>query len=148
MADFQVSKDENRRLLGIVEPGRYFVEVKRSEFKHSRTKGDPMFEIDLHEVGSGRFIVKDRLMLGGRGYGMGKKRLEVLGAIPRGCEDFEVNASALVGLRGFVHTMIEEYQGQQQVKINTDEGEIGYEPSSAPKGDDEAAIKDSGDVPF
>lgn len=93
---------------GLPAPGKYLAEVQKSEEKQSAS-GDPMFNIQFKDVETGSLLCFDTIMLGGRGIGIGHKKLLLLGAVLPNDPVHEVFAEDLIGKRVWLDIVHEPY---------------------------------------
>lgn len=136
---------------GLAAPGRYYAEVKDAKEKISKSSGVPMFEVYFKDVETGSGLCYDNIMLGGRGAGIGVKKLKCLDAVleEEGKYVLPDDAAELIGRRCCITIKHEKYtdnNGNAKTKaaIDFDVGEsFGYEPEGESKkvsthpGDDE-----------
>lgn len=115
--------------------GTYLGNVSKAEEFTSRS-GHPGLKLEFGCVHEGAtFTVRDTIMLGGGGWGMGRARLTALG-VP---EDFTGNLDPLdlVGRQVYIHLTHEEYTGRggetrKNLKPNPGKGShSGYSPEGS-----------------
>ncbi len=94
--------------------GEYLVEVKESEEKKS-SKGDPYFSVVFKLVADGKFVCYDTIMLRGKGWGIGRSKLQALGFDEK---DDMIEAHNLVGRRCYASTEEKTYQGKRSLKVD------------------------------
>lgn len=150
MVDIDMSREPESNLL----VGTHLWTVKNARVEKSKTSGENMLVLTLK---SGESEMTDRAMLGGGGWGIGKKKLLALG-LPA---DFKgaLDPIQFIGAKVWCATKIEPYQGIdkktgqprtfQSLKVDVDQlTHAGYQPEAMvpagctapvegwPKGDD------------
>ena len=151
----RVNMNDEGEGFALREPGAYLAEVEDVEERMSKA-GDPFFSLKLRAVGDGTFLCFDVLMLGGKGWGMGRAKLVALG-VPDNYEG-DLTPGMLIGKRVMAHTTIETYQGKDRVKVNSNAGHYcGFdvagaspatEPVHAPQGQRSGILGPDEDTPF
>ena len=118
-----------------LKPGWYNVEVGQVDDKIAKT-GVPMLTLGLviidgeHE---GREVnYADNIMLGGKGAGIGKKKLKAFGIDISGGEEFD--PATLRGRRAQAYLHYEEYKGQDNLRVKLNAGSCGYSPLATNEG--------------
>jgi len=97
----------------LTEPGVYMAEVASAKEKTSST-GNPMIAVTLVAAHfKKRPLCMDYIMLRGKGWGLGKKKLEALGVEP-GTK--EISPGELVGRRTYVVLVEDVYDGKKKLK--------------------------------
>jgi len=98
-------------------PGIDLWEIMKSEDEKS-SKGDAMLSLKLFRVSNKADHIFDSVMLAGNGWSIGKKKLGAL--LPA---DFKGNLDPLnlVGVRLWVSTTIDSYNGKERLKVNISE---------------------------
>lgn len=144
----------------VMRAGCYLAEVVTAEEKRAKTSGNPMISLRWVAVDHGRqHLAWDNLLLGGKGKGIGLRRLEALG-VERGTKNIDVNK--LVGRQCYIHLVEEEYQGKKKLAVALDRGthmgysaqkpDVGVIEQETPSnvGDDffSPSEDEGGDVPF
>ena len=110
-----------------VKPGRYPVVISAAIEKKSRSTGKLMWEISLRSASHGGDIATDRLMLQGKGVGITKRKLRVLGFSPDDPAHRELDAEDLLGKRFEVELIEEEYGDTKSMRADINAGEnCGY----------------------
>ena len=121
-------------------PGAYDVEVLYAKKKESRN-GNMMVMVGLGEPGADRSFAWDYIMLSGKATNMGRKKATALG-VP---EDMPIGEETLKGKRATVHCIVEEYNGEEQLKVDINATEwCGYEPEAQPYNEAPDAGRDEG----
>jgi hypothetical protein len=113
MVRYTAEDVKNNESSGLPAPGTYLAEVdaKGTELRHSKRSGDPMFNVAFKDVQTGKLLCYDTIMMGGRGVGIGHKKLIVLGVVDPDAEEWDVEAIHLVGRRVNLTIKHEEYTG-------------------------------------
>lgn len=114
-----------------MEAGIYNVEVADAEEKTSAA-GNSYFNIRLKDIGSGKSLCFDILMLNGKGIRIGLAKLSRLGFVPG--EDNEIVAAQLIGKRAWVSVKNDTYEGKTRlvVDINAKTSGCGYWTEAEP----------------
>lgn len=135
----------------MMPPGIYLCEVIEAREGVSKKTGDPYFRLDLAAVDFGRKkICDDILMLGGKGAGIGLRKLMALGIEKGSTLD---SAHELLGKRVYARVDVEEWEksdgtsGKQlKVNIKAPSSDMGYWPlSNVPDG---VTVPGEDDTPF
>ena len=88
-----------------------------------------------------RSFAWDYIMLSGKATNMGRKKATALG-VP---EDMPIGEETLKGKRATVHCIVEEYNGEEQLKVDINATEwCGYEPEAQPYNEAPDAGRDEG----
>jgi len=127
-----------------VKPGRYLAEVERVEEGTSRA-GDPLLRLHLREArGAKRTVCRDTVMLAGKGWSIGKRKLHALQID----ETTEVlKPSLLIGRLVWVNVVEREYDNKRFNEVDIDASRwAGYEPEE-PESLTEAEIEGKANVP-
>lgn len=111
---------------GSLKPGVYLATVRDCSVERSKKSGAEMFKLTLQALD--RKLCYDYVMLGGEGWSMGKAKLTALGF--RKETDSEIDPYQVVGLKVYVATATEEYQGKVRLKVDGKRGHAGYWPIS------------------
>lgn len=144
--------------------GVYLAEIAGAEEKASRSKGDPMFIVRFDAVDFGSsHLADDVVMLGGKGWSIGRAKLEALGFDESAAE---IAAGELIGRRVYLRLAYkdEEYDGKtfRNLRVETrfrPEFSSGYWPDGDDPpdvrvmrpgggGDDDPGLLDVSDAPF
>lgn len=136
----------------MMPPGVYLVEVSEAREGVSKKSGDPYFKLDLVAVDFQRKkLCDDILMLGGKGAGIGLRKLIALG-IERGA--MLDSAHELIGKRVYARVDVEEWEksdgtsGKQlKVNIKAPGSDMGYWNVKTPP-DGVTVPGDVDDTPF
>ena len=109
-----VKLDMNAPVPGDAPAGAYLADVKNVISKFSAKSSEPMLEVTFACRYSEPFEVMDYIMLGGRGWGMGRSKLTALG-VPK---DFsgDLDPTSLIGRRVILHLTVNEYTDAQGTK--------------------------------
>jgi hypothetical protein len=139
---------------GQAPEGVYLAEVKSAVPKASKSSGEMMLEmVYLCRHESDAFEVRDYIMLGGKGWGMGHAKLCALG-IPK---DFEgdLDPTDLIGKRVHLHLVEEEYTNQRTGRtsknLRPDAGagtHAGYSPEDDQEAKEAPAVAEPDSTPF
>ena len=123
---------DDANLSSVPPPGRYLAEVKKCEERVSKGGlGDPMFSVEFKSVDTGEHLCFDVIMMGGRGIGIGHKKLIQLGVVEDGEDNYEVDAHQLIGKRCVLTLKHETYNKKTNAKPDFEANEtFGYEPES------------------
>lgn len=120
---------------GILPVGVHLMRIAKVEdnFKGKpfvSAKGDPYWRVTLEAVDNHEQTAEDVFMLGGRGRGMTKKKLELLG-FP---ENADVETYALRGLCCYCSILHDEYKGEMRAKVDgsADGSTFGYWSEMSP----------------
>lgn len=87
---------------GMLPGGTYLAEVRNDAKEKDSAKGDPYFAVTFKVAEgerAGEFLCNDAIMLGGKGFGIGMKKLRALGFDVDSKDDLEIEASDLIGRR-------------------------------------------------
>lgn len=134
-----INLDMNAPVEGQYDEGTYFMEVLDVDTKTARS-GDVMLKLTLRGVHERGLDVKDTIMLGGRGWGIGRAKLTALG-VP---ETFsgELHPSDLVDRRVYVFLKNEDWTPMDgknagktftNLRVDISQGtHSGYQPESNP----------------
>jgi hypothetical protein len=96
---------------GLAAPGRYLAEVVKCEEKNSNKTGEPYFNVEYKRVDTGDHLCFDVIMLGGRGLGIGYKKLLILQAIKKNDSIISIEPHQLIGLRVVLDVVHQQYPG-------------------------------------
>ena len=143
---------------GLANEGWHLVEVRQSREKRSNN-GDDYYSVELVGAPSGKHVAWDNIMLGGKGAGIGLRKLKVLDGAQRNATDtgWDIHPPRrLVGTRAFVHVFHKafEWNGEQRTNcaVSIREGEAGYRaPDDPPEGftaDPPEGFTADDDIPF
>lgn len=106
------------------EPGIYPILIRSCKEKHAKSSGEPMFSIEIENEQTHEKLCYANIMLGGKGFGMGKAALKALLGDFKG----DLHASHLVGKRAWAALKLDEYQGKVRLQIDGRQGRAGYYP--------------------
>jgi hypothetical protein len=130
MAQYNLDWSKGDEPVGtFVRPGRHLGEVERVEEFESRG-GDPGVRLFLREAkGAKRTICRDVIMLSGKGWSIGKRKLKAFGFTEK---DPVLKPSSLVGKWVYV-TVVEGIRNEKRFnEVDIDASEFcGYEPEAA-----------------
>lgn len=131
MVRYTASDVEKANASGLPAEGKYLGEIDKSDEKYSQS-GDPMFNVAFKDVSTGHRLCFDTIMMGGRGMGIGHKKLLILGVVAEGEKEFDVEAHQLLGKRAVLTLKHETFNGKTNAKpdFKANAG-FGYEPESA-----------------
>lgn len=126
--------------------GIYLVEIKDAKDEISKSAGDQMITLALHDVKTGDYLCHDRIMMGGKGENIGLDKLEVLG-IGEG-DSFETGS--LVGKRIWVSCEERDWNNEKQlqVDISAKGSQAGFWPEGKPPEGAKPAKPTDDDIPF
>jgi hypothetical protein len=114
------------------EPGVYPVRVASAESRTSRA-GNKMLSLELVDLETGRFVLRDYVLLSGDAWRYGRMKLLALG-IDEGFRG-DLDDSTLVGRVAFVATKQVEFNGTQRLEPDVAMGGAGYfRPDEPPPG--------------
>lgn len=97
-------------------PGVDLWEIREATHTRGRNgSGDPRLNLKLVRVTNTSDHLYDVVMLDGKGWGIGKAKLQAL--LPAGFAG-DLDPLSLVGRRLWVETMIGEYEGKSRLQVN------------------------------
>lgn len=150
-----INLDMNKPVEGAHPEGVYLMEVVETETTESRD-GHGMVKLKLRAVGVRGLEIKDNIMLGGRGWGIGRAKLTALG-VPEGFSG-QLDPSELRDRRVFVFLANEDWTPKQgphagktftNLKPDPSQGtHSGYQPESNPPAGVTVPAEDVDDAPF
>ena len=125
------------------EPGRYLVEVKDVNEKRN-SNGDNQWGLQFKDVESGLTVCWDNLIFSQGGRGIAFTKMAMLGVHKNQYGKYSVDhKDELVGMRAYVTTIKDVYEGKERLKVDFKCDGFGYEPEF------ENAVADgSQDIPF
>lgn len=131
--------------------GEHLASVARVDLGVS-TKGDDMATIYFSGYDSGRLMCVDRIMLSGRGLGIGLKKLKELGAARHDDDQGRWHVDDVEewhGLSVYLTIAHEEYNDRKQAKVDFNASGFGYRfHDPAEPEEPEPPPLDDGDIPF
>jgi hypothetical protein len=128
----------------VLNPGVDLWEVYDAKEKRSSSQ-TLMFAMQYQRVGDRSDFLWDNIMLEGRGWGIGKKRLAALGIAPD--HKGEIPAAQLMERRVYVATHVTSYNGSDRLSVNADAlTHAGYQPESDPPSGAVGTPRDPGSV--
>ena len=110
------------------EPGRYLVEVKDVNEKRN-SNNDNQWGLQFKDVESGLTVCWDNLIFSQGGRGIAFTKMAMLGVQKNQYGKYSVgHKDELVGMRAYITTVKDVYQGKERLKVDFNCDGFGYEP--------------------
>lgn len=125
------------------EPGRYLVEVKRVDEKRN-SNNDNQWGLQFKDVESGLTVCWDNLIFSQGGRGIAFTKMAMLGVPKNQYGKYSVGSKdELMGMRAYITTVEDVYQGKERLKVDFNCDGFGYEPEF-----ENAVAGGKDDIPF